>query len=174
MIKNDREKQKLEDEIKKHQQLLDSNRDVLRKANISEQEIAKHVEVTEAILAKLNADLDEYNKLKAGELPDGCALECIGEILVKLRISQKMSQKELAEKINVNETQLSRYERTGYRGSGIERIKEVLEALGVHSQISFEKVKIPVSASVENPVVPTLKTDRKQKTKEHPELALNA
>lgn len=140
MIKNDRERQKVEEQIRETKKLLESNRAVLKQAGIPESEIDKYVEANEAILRRFEKDLHEYIELKTGKMPETGSLETIGELLVKFRIGQGMSQKELADKIKVDETQLSRYERTGYRGAGLERIKAVLEALGVKLTLSFEKV----------------------------------
>ena len=55
----------------------------------------------------------------------------MGRLLVALRISKGLKQKELAEKLGVKETQISRDERNEYHGASMEKVQTVLTALGV-------------------------------------------
>ena len=52
-------------------------------------------------------------------------------ILIKARIAQGLSQKELAERIGLKEQQIQRYEATDYASANLSRIKEVVSAFGV-------------------------------------------
>lgn len=51
--------------------------------------------------------------------------------LIKARIARGLTQKELAEKLNINERQIQRYESTLYEGAALRRLQEVADALNV-------------------------------------------
>ena len=55
----------------------------------------------------------------------------IGRLLIAVRIAQGMTQRELAERLAVHESQVSRDERNEYHGITVERASRILEALGV-------------------------------------------
>ena len=59
------------------------------------------------------------------------SLNGVGHLLVGLRIYKGMKQKELAEKLGIKESQVSRDERNEYHGASIDKIQKVLEALNV-------------------------------------------
>ena len=82
-------------------------------------------------LADLQMELREYESLKAGEFRLD-RLAAVGElptVLIKARISQGLSQKDLAERIGLKEQQIQRYEATDYASASLSRIKEVASAL---------------------------------------------
>jgi HTH-type transcriptional regulator/antitoxin HigA len=49
-----------------------------------------------------------------------------------------MSQKDLADKLKIAESQISRYEKNEYRGISIERVNEILNALHAKAVTKFE------------------------------------
>ena len=51
-------------------------------------------------------------------------------VLIKARIAQGLSQKDLAERLGLQEQQIQRYEATDYASASLTRIKEVVSALG--------------------------------------------
>ena len=70
----------------------------------------------------------------------------IGQRLIGIRIYLGISQRDLAKKLGVHETQVSRDERNEYHGITVERVEEILTALGVNMKSSFE-VPTPRSSS---------------------------
>ena len=71
----------------------------------------------------LKAGLFQLDQLKTvAELPT---------LLIKARIAQGLSQKELAERLGLKEQQIQRYEATDYASARLARIKEVVGALGI-------------------------------------------
>ena len=86
-------------------------------------------------LSDLEEQLREYESLKAGNFEIG-DLNVVAELpttLVKARISQGLSQKDLAERLRLKEQQIQRYEATDYASASLTRIKEVVSALGVEA-----------------------------------------
>ena len=84
-------------------------------------------------LTDLESELREYESLKAGEFQlDSLKLVAdLPSILIKARIAQGLSQKELADRIGLKEQQIQRYEATDYASANLARIKEVVNAFGV-------------------------------------------
>ena len=83
-------------------------------------------------LTDLEREMREYETLRA----DGYKLEKLSvvdelaTVLIKARIGQGLSQKDLAERIGVKEQQIQRYEATDYAAASLARIREVASALG--------------------------------------------
>lgn len=84
-------------------------------------------------LNDLRAEINEYEELRAGKysIP---ALDAFTEfplILIKARIAEGLTQKELAERLGLKEQQIQKYESTEYASASLSRVREVAEALGV-------------------------------------------
>ena len=84
-------------------------------------------------LEELETELREYESLKAGEFQLD-SLKLVAElpsILIKARIAQGMSQRELAERVGLKEHHIQRYESTDYVSASLARIRQVVSAIGV-------------------------------------------
>ena len=87
-------------------------------------------------LADLESELSEYESLKAGEFQLD-ALQVVADLpsaLIKARIAQGLSQKDLAERTGLKEQQIQRYEATDYASANLARIKEIASAFGVDAK----------------------------------------
>lgn len=82
-------------------------------------------------------EVEEYERLRRGQLDNSLNLMGIGRRLVQARIYRRMTQQELAEKLGITAQQVSRDERNEYHNAGIERIKKVMEALGLEMTSQF-------------------------------------
>ena len=82
-------------------------------------------------LADLQVELREYESLKAGEfrMDRLAAVDELPTVLIEARISQGLSQKDLAERVGLKEQQIQRYEATDYASASLSRIREVASAL---------------------------------------------
>ncbi len=138
MIKSEREKNRKLQEIKDCEKLIAQNRELLERIGLSQDQIEKHIQPSVALLRELQAEVTEYNSLTQGNPPSE-SIEKIGDMLVKLRIYKQLTQKALAEKIGVDETQVSRDERNHYRGVSLDRLLKVVQALDVHIEVTIKK-----------------------------------
>ncbi len=82
--------------------------------------------------------MHEYESLKAGnfEIEDLNLVAELPATLIKARISQGLSQRDLAERLSLKEQQIQRYEATDYASASLARIKEVESALRVEANTS--------------------------------------
>jgi transcriptional regulator with XRE-family HTH domain len=76
--------------------------------------------------------------LKRGEFEELDNLRGLGHLLIALRIAQGVSQRELAKRLDVHESQVSRDERNEYYGITLERVIRILEALNVRLRTKVE------------------------------------
>ena len=83
--------------------------------------------------ADLRAELDEYDRLRSGEIStlEAGSLEELATLLIKARVARGWTQRQLAEALGVAEQQIQRYESTGYRSASLARICDVAAALDV-------------------------------------------
>jgi ribosome-binding protein aMBF1 (putative translation factor) len=84
-------------------------------------------------IADLRVQVEEYEALVSGERPV-LTLESFEELpraLIQARIAAGLSHKELAERLRLKEQQIQRYEATDYASASLERVQEVIRALGV-------------------------------------------
>ena len=93
-------------------------------------------EAVRSQLSDLEADLREYESLKSGifKLDQLKTVKEIPTILIKARIAQGLSQKDLAERLGLKEQQIQRYEATDYASAKLTRIREIVEALDIEYQ----------------------------------------
>lgn len=86
----------------------------------------------EQVLCEREDQIREYDALKRGELklPKIERLEQIAAQIVPIRIARGVSQTELARRLGVSKQVVSRYEESGYQTAGLERVQEILDALG--------------------------------------------
>ena len=82
-------------------------------------------------------EIEEYERLRRGQLDNSFNLMGIGRRLVQARIYRRVTQQELAAKLGITAQQVSRDERNEYHNAGIERIKKVMEALGLEMTSQF-------------------------------------
>lgn len=113
---------------------------------LSPQESARAMEPIRSFHAQLAEEVDSYEKLKRREVDELENLRGLGRLLIGLRIAQGLSQRELAERLGVHESQVSRDERNEYHGITLARAAAILDALEVELRIDF-KIKPPVAAA---------------------------
>ena len=90
-------------------------------------------EALQSQLSDLEADIQEYEELKAGNFSFE-KLEEISELprlLIRARIASGLSQRGLADRLGLKEQQIQRYEANDYASASFTRIRDILAALGV-------------------------------------------
>lgn len=140
MIKTEQEyleaKSRLEQEFK----ALETHRTKMKKAGLKKDQIQLAIDPLESFALQLKEEVEEYEKLKRGEFNILENLDGIGYMLVAIRISKGIKQKELADKLGVKESQVSRDERNEYHGASVEKVQKILKALGVILKSEVEGV----------------------------------
>jgi HTH-type transcriptional regulator / antitoxin HipB len=85
------------------------------------------------LIGELEQEIVEYNRLKSGRVTQFPieSLQDLPRVAIEARIAAGLTQKELAEKIGVQEQQIQRYEANNYQAVGFDRLQEVMSALDV-------------------------------------------
>lgn len=85
------------------------------------------------LIGELEREITGYERLKSGQITQFPieSIQDIPRITIEARIAAGLTQKELAEKIGVQEQQIQRYEANNYQAVGFDRLQEVMSALNV-------------------------------------------
>jgi DNA-binding XRE family transcriptional regulator len=88
-------------------------------------------------LDELLAEVQEYEALRDGknQIFGLISFDELPKLLIKSRIASGLSQKGLAERLGLKEQQIQRYEATDYASASLERLKQIIGALGVEVQL---------------------------------------
>jgi len=129
MIQTDKEFEELKLRLSKAEELLDKQRKSLETAGLSGAEIERAMAPTISFNMQLQDELEFYKDLKEGKLPSASNFATRGQMLIALRIAKGLSQRELAERLNVAEAQVERDERNEYHGVTADRVRKILDAL---------------------------------------------
>jgi ribosome-binding protein aMBF1 (putative translation factor) len=111
----------------------------LKTAGLTNEEIKRVIDPFESFHLQLKEEVESYEKLKRREFDELDNLRGLGHLLISIRIAQGLSQRDLAKRLNVHESQVSRDERNEYFGITLERAIRLLDALNVklHTQIEI-------------------------------------
>jgi ribosome-binding protein aMBF1 (putative translation factor) len=101
----------------------------------------------ESFHLQLKEEVESYERLKRGEFEELDNLRGLGHLLISLRIAQGISQRELAKKLDVHESQVSRDERNEYFGITLERAIKILDTLNVRLHTTIE-IELPRAMAI--------------------------
>ena len=78
---------------------------------------------------QLQEEVESYERVQRGSFDPVTNLHGIGRLLIAARIYRRISQRELAARLGVHESQVSRDERNEYRSITVERASRILDLL---------------------------------------------
>ena len=140
MIRNETEYRYTVSQLKDQAERIRRQKAELAGMDLSKEEIKRAMDPVRSFHEQLQEELRSYERLKRGEFDEIRNFQGLGHLLVALRISQGISQRALAERLGVHESQVSRDERNEYHGVTVERAQRILEALGVEVRTTVEQV----------------------------------
>ena len=131
MIRTESEYQEVLRRIEQDRQVEQQQQQTLVGLGLREEEIARAMEPIRTFNAQLVEEVEWYERIRRGDLPALLNFTNLGRFLITLRIAQGLTQRQLAERLGVPESQVSRDERYEYHGIGVDRVQRILDALGV-------------------------------------------
>lgn len=131
MIRSETEYKEIVERLAEEQKRLKAQQAELAKMKLSRDEVKRAMEPLWSFHEQLQEEVASYERLKRGEFDEVHNFQGVGRLLIALRIAQGVSQRELAERLGVHESQVSRDERNEYHGVTLERASRILEALAV-------------------------------------------
>ena len=130
MIRNEQEYQSALSKVAEEKKRLETQKIELSKLGLNSEEIERGVAPFLSFHLQLVEEIEHYERLMRGESETLENLQGLGQLLVGLRIANGISQRELARRLDIAESQVSRDERNEYHGISVERASRVLQALG--------------------------------------------
>jgi len=148
MIRTESEYQEAVARLREERGRLDAQRKQLAADGLSDEQIKRATDPLESFHLQLAEEVESYERLKRGEFDEIHNLRGLGRLLIGLRIAQGMSQRELASRLGVSESQVSRDERNEYHGVTLERAERILNALNaeLRTVVADPGTKPPVAA----------------------------
>lgn len=131
MIRSEQEYQKALERLEKDRSVMAEQRKQLQAIELDPDEVARAMQPLESFHEQLREEVEVYERMKRGDLGALQNLTSIGRWLIGVRIAKGLTQQELAERLGVAPSQVSRDESNEYHGISVERAQRILEALGV-------------------------------------------
>ena|ERR1039457_891894 len=135
-----------ENEYKEAIKRLNKDKEVIaqQKANLKElglnaEQIERAIQPSICFHDQLKEEVESYEKLRRGDFDPISNLTQIGLLLIGTRIALNITQTELAIKLGVSSSVVSRDERNEYHGVTVEKAQRILEALGVEISIRIDE-----------------------------------
>lgn len=139
MIRNEVEYQEAMRRLREEEKRIEEHHARLKDTGLSDEEIKRALDPFRSFHLQLAEEVQGYERLKRGDLGEMMNLHGLGRMLVALRIARGLTQRELAERLSVHESQVSRDERNEYHGITAERASRLLDAMNVQLRSFFEQ-----------------------------------
>lgn len=143
MIRNETEYQQAVRRLNEERGRLHDHQRRLEQSGLDAEQLKRALDPLRSFHLQLEEEVESYERLKRGDLGELLNLHGLGHTLVALRIALGLTQRELAERLDVHESQVSRDERNEYHGITIERASRILDAMGVQLKSVFEQPLLP-------------------------------
>ncbi len=138
MIRTDAEHHRALAQLEQDAATIKAQRQHLESIGITGEQLERAMQPMISFREQLKEEVETYEQMKRGELGAISSLTGIGRWLIGARIALGLSQKELAERLNVSESQVSRDERNEYHAITVDRAQRIMDALGVRFKAEAE------------------------------------
>ena len=143
MIRNESEYQEAVRRLREAQDRLAQHRAHLEEMGLGPAEVKRALDPLRAFHEQLVEEVESYERLKRGDVAELTNLHGLGHTLIALRIALGLTQRQLAERLGVHESQVSRDERNEYHDVTVDRASRILDALGVRMRSELEQPLAP-------------------------------
>ena len=110
---------------------MDQEHQRLEDQGLTSEEIDLVTAAVRSFHEQLVEEVQGYERLLRGDFDELQNFQGLGRLLIGLRIFQGITQRGLAERLGVSESQVSRDERNEYHNVTIDRAQRILEAMGI-------------------------------------------
>ena len=137
MIRNEKEYQEARSRLEQEQNRIKEHRKRLEGTGLDAAALKRALDPLRSFHLQLKEEIESYERLKRGDIRELRNFHGLGRTLVGLRIALRISQRELAQRLEVHESQVSRDERNEYHGITVDRASKILDALEVECVSEF-------------------------------------
>jgi transcriptional regulator with XRE-family HTH domain/Zn-dependent peptidase ImmA (M78 family) len=152
MIKNERQYRITKAQARKFEEALAHLRQSSENGELPEVHpllVQAQIDALQSQFDELREQLEEYESLRSGKrkVLEVNSFSELPYALIQARIAANLSQKDLANRLGLKEQQIQNYESTGYASASLERITQVVSALGVNvrEEIFLPQVDLSVT-----------------------------
>lgn len=131
MIRNEAEYKEAVKRLEAERKRLSEHKARLQKAGLTPAQSKHALDPMKSFHLQLAEEVESYERLKRGDIGELKNLHGLGRALVAVRIARGLTQRELAKRLRVDESQVSRDERNDYHGITVDRASRILDAMGV-------------------------------------------
>lgn len=131
MIRSEAEYQEAVHRLAEQDQRLADQEAKLQETDLQPAEVRRVMDPVRSFHQQLVEEVESYERLKRGEFGELRSLADLGQLLIAARIYRGLTQRELAERLEVHESQVSRDERNEYHQITLQRAARVLDALEI-------------------------------------------
>lgn len=146
MIRNEDEYREARARVQQEKDRLAQYEQSLGNSGLSPAQARKALEPLLSFRLQLEEEIAAYERLKKTEFNELHNFQGFGQLLVSLRIAQGLTQRELAQRLGIDESQVSRDERNEYHNIGIDRAAKILQAMGVSIRTIVDPLPYPHAA----------------------------
>lgn len=135
MIRTKREYEISLMKLKQNDEAISKQKAQLENMNLAEADMGLILSPMLNFRNQLKKEMETYERIKAQDWDLILSLadfHNMGRFLIALRIAFGLTQKELADLLDVTEAQISKDERNEYHGVSFEKVGRIMEIFGVH------------------------------------------
>jgi len=132
MIRTDKEYGKTVELLSEFESRLEAKKMELAKMDLTEGQVQKIIDPEVAFYGQMANDIESYDRLRRQdkrELDRYHQFQDLGKLLIALRVFSGKSQTDLAKALDIDSSQVCRYERNEYQGISLPRVQKILNAL---------------------------------------------
>lgn len=138
MIKTEKEYAEAKSRFDAEFKTIEDHKKKLKSKGFTKEQVQLAIDPLTTFALQLKEEVEEYEKLKRGNFDELVNFYGIGRLLVALRVFKGMKQHDLAIKLEVKDSQVSRDENNEYHGASVEKVQKVLDALGVKLKTTID------------------------------------
>lgn len=138
MLRNENEYKEAVSRLIAEEKRIAAQAEELKALGLTQEQIKWVIDPLASFHLQLAEEVESYERLKRREISEIKNLRGLGHALICLRVACGLTQRQLAIKMGVSETQVSRDERNEYHGVTLERAAKILDAMGVWLKIGVE------------------------------------
>jgi ribosome-binding protein aMBF1 (putative translation factor) len=130
MIRNEKEYKEARARLERDEEVVAAQRRALVGRGLSDEEVERALGPVLSFRAQLEEEIEWYERVRRRDFEIIDNLSAVGTLLIALRIANGLSQKDLAQKLEVSEAQVSRDERNEFHSITVERAQKILDTMG--------------------------------------------
>lgn len=139
MIRTDAEYREAVQRLEQDRAYLEQHRADLTAIDIVGDDLERAMAPARSFYEQLRERVATYERMRRGDFEPIYNLTSIGRMLIGLRIAYGLSQRELAERLDVSESVVSRDERNDYYGISVAKAQRILDAFQARIRLELEE-----------------------------------